>query len=305
MPVLEKCSNRDGVGEKVEQEKVEHVSYAVSLFFGAVFSAIAAILCFKVYQQIFDPDADLFAVSLLTLAALLFSFIGILILFGVVFWSKYKNAKETYTSLQVQWDNGRIICSNKVFFQFYFGLLVLLVLILTPSYYMLYMDFAAERYTRSWWLISIIPFVYLSFKTVRSYMRYKKYGDSICELTKGPGQIGEEISLRIIATSRVNTSGDFKGMLSCKQLTKTGTSISKTKKSTYREDILWQEEQTVPHQTSRAVFGINFTFKIPDNLPPADLAGAHAKVKWIFNISAATEGIDYYAQFQLPVFARK
>lgn len=280
-----------------QSQAPHHAPLVVSLFFGTIFTCLGIVMAYRGFLLILQREADPAGISLLSFAALLFGSIGILILYGVVFRSRYKDARESFSTLREQWEKGKIICSTRVVTIALALLFVISLLSLSASYYVLYQDFLEEKYSNFWWLLSLVPLSYLTFLLLRSWLRYSKYGESICELPQGPGAIGGEINLIIRAPSRFITTGDFTGILMCKTAV-----VPDQGRTRCKDAVLWQEEKTISGHGVSASCGINFRFSLPADMPAADQAGAHARIKWIFTVTAATEGIDYKAQFQVPVY---
>jgi hypothetical protein len=74
---------------------------------------------------------------------------------------------------------------------------------------------------------------------------------------------------------------------------------------TVREEILWKEEQTVGSflvQPGAGGTHIPFAFTLPVDARSSDDSISGHPVIWRLHVSAEVPGVDYAAEFELPVF---
>jgi hypothetical protein len=137
---------------------------------------------------------------------------------------------------------------------------------------------------------------------VRSTLRYRKYGVSRLELSTVPGVIGRTLTGMVRAPTRVQPDGGFQVVLSCvrRVTTRSGKNTSTT------ESILWQEERVVPGEPSRTAAAmethIPVAFRLPADAQACDDTNSSNRVLWRLQLVARVPGVDYEAQFEVPVF---
>jgi hypothetical protein len=72
------------------------------------------------------------------------------------------------------------------------------------------------------------------------------------------------------------------------------------------ENILWQEERRVMGEPSRTAAAmethIPVTFRLPGDAAACDDSDSNNRVLWRLQLSAVVPGVDYAAQFEVPVF---
>ena len=71
-----------------------------------------------------------------------------------------------------------------------------------------------------------------------------------------------------------------------------------------REKELWREEQQVYGSVSNKdfTFALSVYFNIPDDMPPTRMIPKDDRTLWRVDASASTPGVDYAAQFEVPVY---
>jgi hypothetical protein len=155
-------------------------------------------------------------------------------------------------------------------------------------------------------LIAILfPLVGLALMGVAAYMtlRQRKYGRSVCRLSRMPAEPGQAIRGEIQARLAELPAEGFKLRLaSIRRIT-----TSSGKSSTTREETLWSEERIVAAAAvGRSPEGMRlpFSFNVPATAEPTDIRNTRDQVVWRLEVEADVPGIDYDAKFELPVFAR-
>ena len=137
---------------------------------------------------------------------------------------------------------------------------------------------------------------------VRLTLRYRKYGVSRLELSTIPGVIGGALTGMVRAPARVQPNDGFEVTLSCIRRVHT----QRGKNSSTSEHILWQDERRVVGQASRTPAAmethIPVAFRVPSDAQPCDDSDHDNQVLWRLRLLAATPGVDYDAQFEVPVF---
>jgi hypothetical protein len=136
---------------------------------------------------------------------------------------------------------------------------------------------------------------------VRSTLRHRKYGVSRLELSTIPGVVGRTLTGMVRAPARMQPDDGFQVTLSCIRRVTTGGEDSSTS-----ESVLWQEERRIigePSRTAAAVeTHIPVAFRLPPDAMACDDTDSNNRVVWRLRLSATVPGVDYEAQFEVPVF---
>lgn len=137
---------------------------------------------------------------------------------------------------------------------------------------------------------------------MRATLRYRKYGVSRLELSTIPGVIGRTLTGMVRAPARMQPAGGFQVRLSCVRRVTTRSG----KNSSTSESILWQDERLVPGEASRTAAAmethIPVAFRLPADAVACDDSNANNRVLWRLQLSGEVPGVDYAAQFEVPVF---
>ena len=158
----------------------------------------------------------------------------------------------------------------------------------------------AEADTRWAWLTLLVPAIGMVLVLVTLYqvIRRRKHGISTFELASTPGVVGGALAGVVRIPAMVHPEGGFRVALSCLSHTMDSDGHS-------QEKPLWNDEQQVPHTLDAARPGetaIPVLLAIPydarPSSPPSDERGIH----WTLEISAAVPGVNYKAEFEVPVF---
>ena len=136
----------------------------------------------------------------------------------------------------------------------------------------------------------------------RATLRYRKYGVSRLELSTVPGVIGRTLTGMVRAPARMQPAGGFQVTLSCVRRVTTRSG----KNSSTSETIVWQDERLVPGEPSRTAAAmethIPVAFRLPADAVACDDGNPNNRVLWRLQLSGEVPGVDYAAQFEVPVF---
>ena len=136
---------------------------------------------------------------------------------------------------------------------------------------------------------------------VRSTLHYRKYGVSRLELSTVPGVVGRTLTGMVRAPARMQPDDGFQVTLSCVRRVTTGGEDNSTS-----ESILWQEERRVMGEPSRTAAAmethIPVAYRLPADAQPCDDTDSNNRVLWRLRLSAVVPGVDYEAQFEVPVY---
>jgi len=152
-------------------------------------------------------------------------------------------------------------------------------------------------------VVLIFPIIGLFLFVIAAYqlLRAMKYGASRVMLPHVPISLGSTVHGEIVTHVKERPEDGFTLKLACVLREVTGTGKSRT----IRETELWREDQHVsPASVIPTMDGIRvpFAFRIPSDARPTDETISRTQVMWRLSASAETPGIDYAAQFDLPVF---
>jgi hypothetical protein len=199
------------------------------------------------------------------------------------------------------WADGRIRCANRA------GMLVAWI-------------FAVAWNGLSWPLLSVLPremergnaaaLLGLLFPlaglgllvwAVRATLRWRRFGASLFEMTSLPGVLGGELAGTLHTGAGLMGAREFLTRLACIRRYVTGSGRSR---STH-EDIVWAEEERLAGcALTRSPHGLALPvrFAIPFDCRPSDPLDSNDRILWRLEVTAAVPGVDYHAQFEVPVF---
>ncbi len=150
------------------------------------------------------------------------------------------------------------------------------------------------------WFIVLFPAIgfFLIWWTVYLFARNRKYGVSTFRLLANPGVLGGSLRGAVEVPTQVSPKSGFRVRLLCVHRYTTGTGDNRRT----REDIQWKDEKTIQtdilkHDRTRT--GIPVFFNIPYDLPPTSDSPNHI---WKLIVYADVPGVDYRAEFHVPVF---
>ncbi len=142
--------------------------------------------------------------------------------------------------------------------------------------------------------------VQLASATVHS-LRFRKFGSSA--LVVSPPRLGEKLKGLVRTSQDLSPLGDFKVRLRCDLHTTDSTGG----KSTSGMSCLWEGFETIPASTHSSA-GIPIELVIPENGlatgAGTNQSNSSARARWSLEVRAPLRGLDYYAEFSLPVKGR-
>lgn len=132
-------------------------------------------------------------------------------------------------------------------------------------------------------------------------LRQRKFGRSICAIDRVPLQPGQTLRGQIEHRGAQVPESGYRLELACINRIITGGGRSRS----VSNQVLWQAEQTVSGALaapSPEGMRVPFSFDLPADAPSTDLTKPHDAVLWQLTVTAELPGIDYKAEFELPVF---
>lgn len=151
------------------------------------------------------------------------------------------------------------------------------------------------------WLVLLFPAVGSVLLVAASYsaLQARRYGRSMLELSAVPAPVGRELAGTIHVSRGLEPEHGVQVTLSCIRVVVSGSGKSRST----REQILWQDEQSVADLT-RTYDGVGIPVRvaIPADAEACDDSDLSNRVLWRLVARATTPGVDYAATFEVPVF---
>lgn len=277
------------------------------------FIGVGVFTSFQAYHAFQKEPLDLGEIAFSYPFAVVFGGVGLLLAFVALFGKevpvspdgpapkKFKAMTirgKTFKSVAQEWEERCVTCSNmgRVFGTGF--VLVLSVVLLAPVLLLVPWELFVrnERAHMIWLLAYLIPLAAL-FSFFRSWTRWKKYGESKLSFPRGAAVPGGEFSGTITCSSPIQPTGAYTLTLACTETIVHGSG----KNRTVSKKILWSEEQTMP-ASANARAGIAFRFALPPDARPTWEAKTNS-IAWKVSITAPTPGVNYDADFPIPVHA--
>ncbi|MCC6142715.1 MAG: DUF3592 domain-containing protein [Candidatus Hydrogenedentes bacterium] len=164
-----------------------------------------------------------------------------------------------------------------------------------------------EMYGDHEWLpmliVSIFPLVGLGLVAAAFYSvaQYRKYGESKLMLAQVPAVLGGPLRGVIQVPRKVRADEGFKLTLSCVERITTGSGKNrKTSENIKFQDVKRMRRELLENDYTRT--DIPVLFGIPYNLPETEARSGNRELVWRLKAEAETPGVDYGADFEVPVF---
>jgi len=200
------------------------------------------------------------------------------------------------------WSEGIARGEAKHTMFFAWGFSVLWNLISLPLLYFLPSEILEkENYPALLGLLFPLVGVGLLVWAVRETIEWKKFGQSVFRMNSTPGVIGGELSGVIDVQAGFDPGQDFDLTLTSVNRVRTGSG----KNSSTTETILWQDKQSGVKSLARPEAmgcGVAVQFSIPFESQETNSADPNNLILWSLEAHAAVPGVDYHAQFEVPVF---
>jgi hypothetical protein len=136
---------------------------------------------------------------------------------------------------------------------------------------------------------------------VYSFLRWRKFGQSVFQMASVPGVVGGQLAGVVRTSAKIRPEDGFHLLLRCVRRITTGSG----KQRSTVEHTLWEDEGTVMHELledQAEVSAIPVEFQIPFDCQPSDGRNSDDQTIWRLTASAAVPGIRYSATFEVPVF---
>jgi hypothetical protein len=136
---------------------------------------------------------------------------------------------------------------------------------------------------------------------VRATISTRKFGVSVFEMAHVPGVLGRGVGGLLRTSVDLQPPEGFIARLSCVNRVTTGSGDNRST----RESVQWQQEAILTeYQDDLDGDGvmIPIAFRIPVTAPQTDQSNSSDEMIWRLEVSADVPGMDYAADFELPVF---
>ena len=140
----------------------------------------------------------------------------------------------------------------------------------------------------------------LIYWAIVAVLRWRKYGRSVFEMDSVPGVIGGKLAGVIRALAEIQPENVCRIKLSCIKCV-----ASRGSDHTITRSILWEDEQLIAHELSKkgsTQMAIPVLFQIPYECHPTDETDSNNMTLWSLEVTAHTPGLQYRAEFDVPVF---
>jgi hypothetical protein len=244
-------------------------------------------------------------------------------LFGLVFggvgvWMIFRAFKGYKSSQQVDerkirhpdkpwlwredWASGLIRDSNRSSLSYVWFFAVLWNLISAPLSMVLPREILQDRnYPALVGLLFPLAGAGLLIWVIRATLRWKKFGTSVLELETLPGVTGGHLKGILQTPTPLFAEEGLSLKLTCIHRTVSGSG----KNRSVNEKILWREGQVFSKERIEARAqgsSIPFTFGIPYDAKETDRKDMDNATLWYVDAAASVPGVDYGAQFEVPLF---
>ena len=135
----------------------------------------------------------------------------------------------------------------------------------------------------------------------REIVRWKKFGESTFKMLSVPGVLGGQLNGAIQTSVKIRPEDGFHLKLRCVNRVTTSSGNS----SSTMELVLWEDEKTMARELladDPRRSGIPVFFQIPTDCRESDDSNSRNRILWRLEASARVPGLDYFAQFEVPVF---
>jgi hypothetical protein len=294
------------------QSRVSNEAYRlVCLIFGIPFTGIGLLAILVGSYRYLTGVTDLMQTVLLAIFGLMFFAIGA---GPLLFLRSAKKRAEHEAQAQAahpdqpwmwreDWAVGHISSSNKLVMGFAWGFAIVWNLISTPLLFAF-----RNRPEKDYVILIALLFpaigVLLLIRAIRRSLEFRKFGMSSFVMSSVPGVVGGKLQGSIYAAFDPRSERNAKLKLTCIHRTVTGSGDDRS----VNERIQWQEERDLgPADITPGPTGciIPVSFHIPGDVAQTDIRNMDNAIQWKLDVRADVPGLDYNAQFDVPVFRTK
>ena len=150
-------------------------------------------------------------------------------------------------------------------------------------------------------LLLLLPMfgAFLALSALRLFMRHRKFGVSTFEMAAVPGVVGGKLAGAILTNRHLDAEDGFVVRLMCEE------TVTKRRggESTTSTSVIWEDERVLTGELlegDRSRSAVPVLFGIPYDAAETSQSGR--KIRWRLRLDAAVPGVDYSAEFEVPVF---
>ena len=200
------------------------------------------------------------------------------------------------------WAAGRIEDSSKRNMVGVWAIALLALLMSSPLVYHLHEEILEkENYPALAGLVFPVLGIGLLIWAVRLTIRWLRFGKSVLELSSVPGVIGGSVAGTIHTSLKREGVGGVR--VSLRSIHRSVR--RKHRKRDVSEKIVWEEHLGISkEQLSVGPMGaaVPFSFHVPFECQETTDEDSDNRILWILTVTASVPGVDYQAEFELPVF---
>ncbi len=210
-------------------------------------------------------------------------------------------SEEELLQLEEQWSAGKITCEGASAITPIWVLALFVNLVSLPAIVPVTKGVLAGQYgLMVIYLFPILGLLLLGL-AMRLTIQRRKFGEQVFEISNRMGRIGDGLKGTVRSTNRPEATGDYVIRLSCRETITTGS--GKNRKT--RVETHWEKFHNLSFMNYSPGDGLPVAFDIPKGVPESFDEMARGSVRWILSVSAPTPGVDYSAEFHVPVFRRR
>jgi hypothetical protein len=199
-----------------------------------------------------------------------------------------------------EWSTGEIQCESRSVMWIAIAFAVLWNLISTPLAFMLPAEILDRgNYAAALGLVFPLVGLGLGAWAVRAIIRWRKFGKSTLHMHQLPAPLGG----RLQAELRCPTAIDARQLhFTLSNINKYTSGSGKNRSS--QEKVLWQDDQSVSLASGTVSFGAvaPISFRLPADGQASDDSNSSDVFMWRLEAAAEVPGVDFAAQFTIPVF---
>jgi hypothetical protein len=247
--------------------------------------------------------------GLMLLVCLLFGGVGFGLLAGTLYgWRtirqredlRYQHPDEPWR-WRKEWETGAIFADTKAKMVSVFVLAAFWNLISSPMLFVMPGELRGGNYAALIGLLFPLVGAVLIVLVVYLALQWRRYGAAVFEMGGVPGVVGGLLHGQIRIPTVVLPEEEALVILDCVNRLTTGSGDSRHTSET----ILWHRETTISCsqlvRDGRATV-IPVRFVVPVDKPPTDDSDSNNTTLWWLRANIATSGVDFSANFEVPVF---
>ena len=260
-------------------------------------------------ESILYPELRFFHLAMFSLMALLFGGAGFGMMIGGLAANRAAKRESRHSAKhpdqpwlwKADWAAGTIRSGSKKRLQI--SVLLALFWNLGSLPVLLFIPGEIRGGNQAAWIAMLFPAigVGLILWAARRVLIWIKYGESIFQMASVPGVIGGPLSGVARTKVHLRHADGFRVALKCLQQKTTRSG----KRSTTTTTTLWEDSRVITRELLEADFSqsaIPVQFAIPFNLAATSPPGDNPKITWRLTVSAKVPGVDYSANFDVPVY---